>query len=267
MLRNDEFSDFTRSLLEQTYEGGSEMTEHKVGTREEWQVARDALLEREKELTRRNDELARQRRELPWVRLDKDYSFETEDGTKTLAELFDGRSQLVLYHFMFGPAYTAGCPVCSSGADTFNGAVPHLRARDVTFLCVSRAPLEKLQAYKQRMGWSFPWVSSQESDFNFDFGASHTEDELRPFLEGGKLGPVPDLAAACGTDPAGYLAEAPVLSAFALEDDVVYHTYSTGARGLEIMLGYYGLLDRAPKGRDEGDPPEMWIRRHDEYEG
>jgi predicted dithiol-disulfide oxidoreductase (DUF899 family) len=243
------------------------MTEHTVGTRDEWLAARNELLEREKELTRLNDELARQRRELPWVQVDKEYRFETDQGTKTLAELFDGRSQLLVYHFMFGPAYEAGCPVCSSAADTFDGAGAHLRARDVTFLCISRAPLESLQAYKRRMGWSLPWVSSEGSDFNFDFGASHTEDELRPFLEGGKLGPVPDLAAACGTDPAGYLAEAPVLSAFALEDDVVYHTYSTGARGLEIMLGYYGLLDRAPKGRDEGDPPEMWIRRGDEYEG
>ena len=242
------------------------MTSHKVGTREEWLAARNELLEREKELTRRNDELARERRELPWVELETEYSFETEDGPKTLAELFDGRSQLLVYHFMFGPAYEAGCPVCSSGADTFDGAVPHLGARDVTFLCVSRAPLEKLQAYRRRMGWSFPWVSSEGSDFNFDFGASHTEEELAPFLEGGNLGPVPQLAADCGTDPAGFLSEGPVLSAFALEDGVVYHTYSTGARGLEIMLGYYGLLDRAPKGRDEGDPPEMWLRRHDEYE-
>lgn len=242
------------------------MTEHNVGTREEWLAARNQLLEREKELTRQNDELSRQRRELPWVRLEKEYSFETEDGTKTLAELFDGRSQLLVYHFMFGPAYTAGCPVCSSGADTFDGAVPHLRARDVRFVCISRAPLEKLQAYKRRMGWSFPWVSSQGSDFNFDFGASHTEEQLRPFLEG-DVGPtVTELAAACGTDPAGYVAEGPGLSAFALEDGVVYHTYSTYRRGLEIMLGYYGLLDRTPKGRDEGDPPELWIRRHDEYE-
>jgi predicted dithiol-disulfide oxidoreductase (DUF899 family) len=240
------------------------MPEHQVGTREEWDAARKKLLEREKELTRRNDELARERRELPWVRVDKEYSFETEDGKKTLAELFAGRSQLMIYHFMFGPAYEAGCPVCSSGADTFDGAVPHLNARDVTFLCASRAPLEKLQAYERRMGWSFPWVSSQGSDFNFDFGASHTEEELAPVLEG-NLGPVPGLAADCGTDPAGYLAEGPVLSAFALEDEVVYHTYSTGARGLEVLLGFYGLLDRAPKGRDEGDTPEMWIRRHDEY--
>jgi len=241
------------------------MTEHKIGTREEWLASRNSLLEREKELTRRNDELARERRELPWVRVEKDYSFETEDGTKVLAELFDGRSQLLVYNFMFGPDYTAGCPVCSSGADTYTGAVPHLRARDVTFLCISRAPLDKLQAYKRRMGWSFPWVSSHGSDFNFDFGASRTKEELEPILEG-NLGPVPGLAADCGTDPAGYLEEGPVFSAFALEDGVVYHTYSTSARGLEFMLGYHAFLDRAPKGRDEGDPPEMWVRRHDEYQ-
>jgi predicted dithiol-disulfide oxidoreductase (DUF899 family) len=241
------------------------MSEHQVVTREEWLTARNSLLEREKELTRRGDDLARERRGLPWVRVEKEYSFETEDGPKTLAELFDGRSQLLVYHFMFGPAYTAGCPVCSSGADTFDGAAEHLNARDVTFLCISRAPLEKLKAYERRMGWSFPWASSHESDFNFDFDASHTEDEVAPFL-GGDLGPVPGLAADCGTDPAGYLSEAPVFSAFALEDGVVYLTYSTQARGLEFLLSYYPFLDRAPKGRDEGDPPELWVRRHDEYQ-
>jgi predicted dithiol-disulfide oxidoreductase (DUF899 family) len=242
------------------------MTEHEVATREEWLRARNELLEREKELTRRNDELSRQRRELPWVRVDKEYRFETDDGARTLAELFDGRSQLVAYHFMFGPQYTAGCPVCSSAADTFDGAVEHLKARDVTFRCVSRAPLDRLQGYKRRMGWTFPWVSSQGTDFNFDFGVSHTEEQLAPFLEG-ELGPVPGLAAACGTDPAGYMAEGPGLSSFALSDGVVHHTYSTYARGLEVLLGFYPLLDRAPKGRDEGDPPEVWMRRHDEYEG
>jgi predicted dithiol-disulfide oxidoreductase (DUF899 family) len=241
------------------------MTEHPVGTREEWLAARKELLEREKELTRLNDELSRQRLELPWVPVDKEYRFETDQGTRTLAELFGGRSQLLVYHFMFGPSYEAGCPVCSSAADTFDGAVTHLGARDVTFLCVSRAPLEKLQTYKRRMGWSHPWVSSEGSEFNFDFGASHTDEELRPFLEGDVGSTVAQLAAQCGTDPAGYLAEGPVLSAFALEEAVVYHTYSTSARGLEVMMGYYGLLDRAPKGRDEGDPPEFWIRRHDEY--
>ena len=242
------------------------MTEHKVGTREEWLRARKELLEREKELTRRSDELARERRELPWVPIEKDYSFGTDDGTKTLAELFDGRSQLLVYHFMFGPQYTAGCPVCSSAADTFDGAVPHLKARDVTFLCVSRAPLERLQAYRRRMGWEFPWVSSEGSDFNFDFDVSATEEQLAAFLGGDVPPVVAQLAAACGTDPAGYLAEGPGLSAFALSDGVVYHTYSTYARGLEIMLGFYALLDRVPKGRNEGDSEEFWIRRHDEYE-
>jgi predicted dithiol-disulfide oxidoreductase (DUF899 family) len=242
------------------------MTEHRVGTREEWQAAREELLEREKELTHRSDELAQQRQELPWVPIENHYRFKTDDGTKTLAELFDGRSQLLVYHFMFGPEYTAGCPVCSSGADTFDGAVPHLNARDVTFLCISRAPLERLQAYKRRMGWTFPWVSSAGTDFNFDFDVSHTEEQLAPFLEGDVPPVVAQLAAACGTDPAGYLAEGPGLSAFALSDGVVYHTYSTYARGLEIMLGFYPLLDRVPKGRNEGASTEFWIRRHDEYE-
>jgi predicted dithiol-disulfide oxidoreductase (DUF899 family) len=243
------------------------MADHRVGTREEYQAARDELLKREKELTRTSDELARQRRELPWVRIEKEYRFDTAAGTKTLAELFDGRSQLMVYHFMFGPTYTAGCPVCSSAADTYNGAVPHLNARDITFLCASRAPLERLQAYKHRMGWSFPWVSSAGSDFNADFGALHTAEELKPFLEGGQLGPVPVLASACGTDPAGYLSEGPVVSVFALADGVVHQTYSTGARGLEFLMGYYGMLDRSPRGRNESDMSEMWIRRHDEYEG
>jgi predicted dithiol-disulfide oxidoreductase (DUF899 family) len=194
------------------------MTEHKVGTREEWQAAREELLEREKELTRRNDELAQQRRELPWVPVEKDYSFESDEGTKTLADLFDGRSQLLIYHFMFGPAYEAGCPVCSTVGDSVDNLIVHLRAKDVTMLCASRAPLEKLQAYRRRMGWSFEWVSSAGSDFNFDFEVSATEEQLAPFLESGDLGPVPELASACGTDPAGYLSEGPGLSAFALEE-------------------------------------------------
>ena len=241
------------------------MGDHKVGTREEYRAARDELLGREKELTRTGDELAKRRRELPWVPIEKDYEFDTDAGRRTLAQLFDSRSQLLVYHFMFGPEYTAGCPVCSSAADTYNGAVPHLNARDVTFLCVSRAPLERLLAYKQRMGWSFPWVSAAGSDFNLDFGATHTDDELRAFLESGNLGPVPGLAAQCGTDPAGYLAEGPVFSSFAISDGAVYHTYSTGGRGLEFLMGFYGILDRAPFGRNEGDLSEMWIRRHDEY--
>jgi predicted dithiol-disulfide oxidoreductase (DUF899 family) len=241
------------------------MGDHKIGTREEYEAARDELLEREKELTRTGDELAKQRRELPWVRIEKDYEFDADTGRRTLAQLFDGRSQLLVYHFMFGPEYTAGCPVCSSAADSYNGAVPHLNARDVTYVSASRAPLERLQAYKRRMGWSFPWVSSAGSDFNLDFGATHTDDELKPFLESGNLGPVPGLAAQCGTDPAGYLAEGPVFSSFAISDGAVYHTYSTGARGLEFLMGFYGILDRAPLGRNEDDMSEMWIRRHDEY--
>jgi predicted dithiol-disulfide oxidoreductase (DUF899 family) len=256
------------------------MTEHRVGTREEWLAERKALLAEEKELTRRSDELARKRQELPWVRVDKEYEFETDEGTKTLAELFDDRSQLLVYHFMFGPAYDSGCPTCSSGADTFDGAVLHLNARDVTFICASRAPLEKLQAYKRRMGWSFPWVSSLGSDFNFDFGVSFTEEQHRGEVEYNYRSIQPKaileagvdnaefqaLAAAVGTDLQGYLTELPGLSAFAIEDGVVYHTYSTYARGGEFVLGYYPFLDRAPKGRNEGDPPENWIRRHDEYE-
>ena len=239
--------------------------DHKVGTREEYEAARDELLKREKELTRRNDELARERRELPWVRVEKDYSFETDAGTKTLAELFDGRSQLLVYHFMFGQAYTAGCPVCSSAADTFAGAVEHLKARDVTFVCISRAPLERLRAYKRRMGWEIPWVSSLGTDFNFDFAASATDEQLAPLLEGDVPPVVAQLAAACGTDTAGYLAEQQVLSAFALSDGVVYHTYSAYARGVEILMGFYPLLDRVPKGRNEGESTEFWIRRRDEY--
>jgi predicted dithiol-disulfide oxidoreductase (DUF899 family) len=253
------------------------MTEHATGTRQDWLRARLDLLEREKDLTRRSDELARERRELPWVQIEKDYQFETDEGTKTLAELFDGRSQLVVYHFMFGPEYSAGCPTCSSAADTFDGAIVHLNQRDVTMLCVSLAPLEKLQAYKRRMGWEFPWVSSAGSDFNFDFGVSFTKEQQRksidynyrsfdltPILESGG-GPLAEIAAQCGTDVAGYTRQGPGLSAFAREDGTVYHTYSCYARGLEFLLGFYPTLDRAPKGRNEGDPPEMWIRRHDEY--
>jgi predicted dithiol-disulfide oxidoreductase (DUF899 family) len=241
------------------------MTEHEVATREEWNRAREELLKEEKELTRRNDELARRRRELPWVRVDKEYTFETDQGTRNLVDLFDGRSQLLVYHFMFGPAYEAGCPVCSSIADNIDSNVTHLSARDVTMICVSRAPLEKLQAYKQRMGWSFDWVSSHGGDFNFDFGFSYTEDQVRSFLGDGPPPVIFEVAAACGTDPAGYMSEGPGLSAFALSDGVVHHTYTTTARGLDPVMGYYGLLDRAPMGRNEGDPPEFWLRRHDEY--
>jgi predicted dithiol-disulfide oxidoreductase (DUF899 family) len=241
------------------------LPEHRTATREEWQAARNELLEREKELTRKSDELAQARRELPWVLVEKDYSFDTEQGTKTLAELFDGRSQLLVYHFMFGPAYQAGCPVCSAAADTFDGAVEHLGARDVTFLCISRGPLDKLLAYRRRMGWKFPWASSAETDFNFDFGVSAKPEQLEPMLEGGAPRIVEQLASACGTDPVGYLADQPGLSAFSLSGGAVYHTYSTNARGLEILLGFYPMLDRVPKGRDEQPGKEFWIRRHDEY--
>jgi predicted dithiol-disulfide oxidoreductase (DUF899 family) len=242
------------------------MTDHKIGTREEWQAQRDVLLKREKELTHRNDELAQQRRELPWVPVEKEYTFETDDGAKTLPELFDGRSQLLMYHFMFGPKYAAGCPVCSSIADNINPNVVHLNARDVTMICVSQAPLDKLLAYKQRMGWSFNWVSTYNSDFNFDLGFSYTDDQARSLLENGVPDVIAQVAPMCGTDPAGFMTQRPGLDAFALEDGGLYHTYSTTARGLEPLMGYYGLLDRAPMGRNEGDPPEMWFHRHDEYE-
>jgi len=241
------------------------MVQHKAATREEWLAARNALLVKEKELTRRSDQLAAERRNLPWVPIEKEYSFDTGDGPRTLPALFDGRSQLVVYHFMFGPAYTAGCPVCSSAADTFNGAVPHLNARDVTFTCISRAPLDKLQAYERRMGWSFPWASSYGNDYNFDLEISRPEQETRQLLAGGVPPVATRLAQECGTEPAAYLSETPVLSAYALENGTVYLTYSTTARGLEFMLGYYGFLDRVPLGRNEGDPPQLWMRRHDEY--
>jgi predicted dithiol-disulfide oxidoreductase (DUF899 family) len=272
------------------------MPQHKVGTHEDWLGARLELLEREKELTREGDELAKQRRELPWVAVEKEYGFETDAGTRTLAELFDGRSQMLVYHFMFGPQYTAGCPGCSFQADHFDGVVPHLKARDVTLLCASRAPLEKLQRYKRRMGWRFPWVSSLDSEFNFDYGVSFTDEQQRSGAEynfgtvdfaaplraadpsDSTSGTAPSrlaegaggdflarIAASCGTDVAGYLAEAPGMSAFALSDGLVYRTYSTYARGLDVLLGTYQLLDRVPRGRDEGEAPD-WVRRHDEYD-
>lgn len=242
------------------------MTKHRVGTREEWEAARDELLSLEKELTRRNDELAEKRRALPWVRIGKEYSFATDDGTKSLAQLFDGRSQLLVYHHMFGPKYEAGCPVCSSIGDTIDGLIGHLNARDVTMICASGAPLEKLQAYKARMGWSFDWVSTRESDFNFDFGFSVTDDQSRSWVAAGVPPAAAKSSAMCGTDLVGYMTERPGLTAFVLSDGVVYHTYTTTSRGLEPVMGYYGVLDRAPFGRNEGDPPEFWFRRHDEYE-
>jgi predicted dithiol-disulfide oxidoreductase (DUF899 family) len=245
------------------------MAEHERATREDWLAAREELLGREKAHTREADELARLRRDLPWMKLDKEYRFETDEGTKTLAELFDGRSQLLVYHFMFGPEYEAGCPTCSSMADGLDGTLPHLHARDLTLVFVSRAPIERLRSYKRRMGWSVPWVSSAHSDFNLDFGASHTAEQVREHM-----GPLLDdpppvlrqMAKATGTDVAGYVSEGPAASVFALADGEVHQTYATQARGLEFLMGYYPILDRLPKGRDEGGAgSEHWIRRHDEY--
>jgi predicted dithiol-disulfide oxidoreductase (DUF899 family) len=253
------------------------VTNHRTGTREEWLAGRLELLDAEKELTRRSDELARKRQELPWVPVEKDYRFETDEGTASLADLFRGRSQLLMYHFMFGPEYTAGCPACSAIADGFNGSVVHLDHHDVAMWVISRAPLEKLQAYKRRMGWSFPWASSHDSDFNLDFNVSVTEEQQRegnveynfrvvdrkPIFEAGADSPVAQAAAMTGTDPATYTRQAPGMSAFALEDGVVYHTYSAYARGLDALWGMYQWLDRAPKGRNETG---IWFRRRDEYE-
>jgi predicted dithiol-disulfide oxidoreductase (DUF899 family) len=243
------------------------MTDHKTGTREEWQAQRDELLKEEKELTRRGDELARKRRELPWVPVEQDYRFETADGAKTLANLFDGRSQLLVYHFMFGPDWSAGCPVCSSIADTLDPQLAHLQAKDTTLLLASRAPIQQLLAFKDRMGWGIDWVSSAGSDFNRDIGFLNTREELKPFLEGDIPVTVEQNARMCGTDAGGYVTEGPGLSVYARSDGVVYRTYVTSARGLEPAMAYYGLLDRTPKGRDESGSEPMWIRRHDEYDG
>jgi predicted dithiol-disulfide oxidoreductase (DUF899 family) len=239
-----------------------------IATREEWQAARAVLLEREKEHTRMGDELARQRRSLPRVRVEKEYTLQTADGPKTLAELFDGRSQLLIYHFMFGPSYEAGCPVNSSIADTFDSLIPHLKARDVTLIALSGAPIEKLQPYRERMGWKFNWASSYESDFNTDVGFSSslepTREAIAPILD--QLPPVAFRNANdAGTDIYGYLTELFGFTAFSLEDGVVYQTYSTTGRGVEFLMPYYGFLDHAPKGRDEDAGWQLWIRRHDEY--
>jgi predicted dithiol-disulfide oxidoreductase (DUF899 family) len=259
------------------------MTSHKTGTHEEWLAARLELLEAEKELTRRGDEVSRRRQELPWVRVDKDYRFETDEGTASLTDLFRGRSQLLAYHFLFGPDYTSGCPSCSAIADGFNGFVVHLASHDVTLCAVSRAPLENIQAYQRRMGWSFPWASSYGSDFSFDLQTASTPEQqqsgtgeynFRPMdmrlpLEAGKEGPLAEWAATCGTDFATYARERPGISTFALEDGVVYHTYSAYARGLDGLWGMYQWLDRAPRGRNETrapDAPLNWYRRHDEYD-
>ncbi len=261
-------------------------TDHKIGSREEWLAARTELLKAEKALTRRSDELAKQRQELPWVPITKEYRFETGTGNASLADLFRGRSQLLIYHFMFGREYAAGCPSCSTIADGFDGFAIHLANHDVTLGAVSGAPLAKLKAYKQRMGWTFPWASSIGSEFNFDFNASYTEEQQREGIEynyrrepamppraelrgpstkwGEDEGPLGQFAAMCGTDAATYIRERPGMSAFILEDGIVYHTYSTYSRGLDGLWGMYQWLDRAPKGRNEMD---IWWRRHDEYEG
>ena len=264
------------------------MTTHIIGTRKEWLAARLDLLEAEKELTRRGDELTRRRQELPWVRIDKEYRFETDEGGASLADLFRGRSQLLVYHFMFGPDYMAGCPSCSAIADGFEGFAVHLANHDVTLSAVSRAPLAKLQAYKRRMGWTFPWASSHGSDFNFDFNISFTEEQqseggieynfrrepaavpeplagktAREWQLRGSQGPVAVIAAMTGTDVPTYTRDRPGLSAFVLEDGVAYYTYSTYSRGLDGLWGMYQWLDRAPKGRNETG---VWWRRHDEYD-
>jgi predicted dithiol-disulfide oxidoreductase (DUF899 family) len=253
------------------------MTKHTTGTRHEWLAARLELLDAEKELTRHSDELSRRRQDLPWVRIDKEYRFETDEGSASLEDLFRGRSQLLVYHFMFGPDYKAGCPSCSSIADGFNGSVVHLANHDVTLSAVSRAPLAKLQAYKQRMGWTFPWASSFGGDFNFDFSVSFTEQQQRtgsvdynyrsmdmtPVLTASGNGPVAQLGSMTGVDAATYLRELPGMSAFVLEDGVVYHTYSAYERGVDGIWGMYQWLDRAPRGRNETG---VWWRRHDEYD-
>jgi predicted dithiol-disulfide oxidoreductase (DUF899 family) len=252
------------------------VTEHKIGTHEEWLAARLELLQAEKDHTRQADELARRRRELPWVPVDKDYRFATEEGNESLADLFRGRSQLLVYHFMFGPDYPAGCPLCSAIADGFNGSVVHLVNHDVMFWAVSRAPLQKLQAYRRRMGWSFPWASSFDGDFNYDFHVSHTVEEWQAgevqynFRRRDFRPPPGEVqsrnafsVATFGTDWETYRREGPGMSAFALKDGVVYHTYSAYERGIDAVWGMYPWLDRAPLGRNESG---IWFRRHDEYD-
>ena len=245
------------------------MTTHTIVPREEWLAAHAALLKREKEHTRLGDELAQQRRELPWVPVEKRYTLQTADGPRTLGELFDGRSQLLIYHFMFGPSYETGCPVNSSIADSFDGVIPHLRARDATLIAVSGAPIEKLLAYRERMGWRFNWASSYSSDFNADLGFSSSPRQTREAIEP-MLDQLPAVAfrnaKVAGTDIYGYLTELFGFTAFTFEDGTVYQTYSTTGRGVEFLMPYYGFLDRAPKGRDEEEGWQLWIRRHDEYE-
>lgn len=255
-------------------------TSHKTGTREEWLAARRDLLKLEKELTHKSDELAARRQELPWVRVEKAYKFETDKGAAGLADLFQGRSQLVVYHFMFGPDFKAGCPSCSSIADSFNGVYQHLAGHDVTFWAISRAPLARLQAYKKRMGWTFPWASSGGSDFNADYSVSFTEEQQKKgdisynFTDkipmpgtGTPKSDIPPIlekiASSTGTNWDTYSREAPGMSSFIKEGNTVYHTYSAYARGLDVLWSMYQWLDRAPKGRNETD---FWLRRHDEYD-
>ena len=245
------------------------MTNHRIGSREEWEAAREELLQREKEHTRMGDELARQRRELPWVPVEKEYRFETDEGTRTLPELFDGRSQLLVYHFMFGPSYEAGCTTCSSMADTVDGVLPHLHARDVTMIYVSRAPLEKLRAYKRRMGWSLPWVSSARATSTSTSAISRTEEQVRehiaPILEAATLRRSSSTTRPQAGRTSGLPHRRPGHERLRPRDGVVYHTYRRGPVGVEFLMGYYPILDRAPKGRDEGGSFQVWLRRHDEY--
>jgi predicted dithiol-disulfide oxidoreductase (DUF899 family) len=250
------------------------MTTHTTGTREQWLAARIELLDAEKDLTRRSDELAQRRQALPWVHIDKDYRFDTDAGPASLGDLFQRRSQLLVYHFMFGPDYAAGCPSCSAIADGFDGSVVHLANHDVTLMAISRAPLAKLQAYKQRLGWTFPWASSGQTDFNFDFNIAFTEEEQRErgidynyrrekaFRWRGQDGAESQFAKTCGTDTATYHRDRPGLSAFVLEKGAIYHTYSSYGRGVDSIWGMYPWLDRAPKGRNEQGP---WWKRNDEY--
>jgi predicted dithiol-disulfide oxidoreductase (DUF899 family) len=244
------------------------MSDHKIVSREVWIAAREKLLIDEKEHTKEADQLARRRRELPWVRLEKNYTLQTADGARTLAELFDGKTQLAVYHFMFGSDYEAGCPTCSSIADCIDAVRPHLSARDLTMICVSSAPIEKLLGYRKRMGWSFNWASSSQTDFNIDLGFSSTEEETREWVTP-NVGQLPPIAARnareSGTDLVGYLRESFGFSVFVLQDGTVYQTYATTGRGVEFLMGYYAILDRVPAGRDEGDDFQVWIRRHDEY--
>jgi predicted dithiol-disulfide oxidoreductase (DUF899 family) len=245
------------------------VTQHKVGTREEWLAARNALAELENEHNQRSEELARQRQELPWVPVEKEYTLDTEDGEKTLAEIFDGRSQLLAYNIMFGPSYSIGaCPGCSNLADQLDGGLVHLNHRDITLICTSRAPIERLRAYKERMGWQFPWVSTYENDFAFDFDLALTEEQLAENEEAREMLEDPpdwllEWAEMVGTDLRSGMAENPGWNAFALEEGVVYHTYSRFAPDRDFVVPYYmQLLDRTPKGRVD----EFRVRRHDEYE-